>query len=185
MGIFFSIDQFDVSEIQVLLIIDVNVRKFIHQVNYSQINQLCSIIELCLWTVFHRMPFITHSFCCHSNALQPLSKFHALHREQHTQKKVGLRDRGRCRMNPLCPSHLVCTLPNNCCWFQPSFLAAMQSRVQGISQDSPLDGSTLRRALIDTWPSCNKTTGFPSDLEARVESTFPNSHNKETYLEKY
>lgn len=105
MGIFFSIDQFDVSEIQVLLIIDVNVRKFIHQVNYSQINQLCSIIELCLWTVFHCMPFITHSFCCHSNALQQLSKFHALHPEQHTQtkKRVGLTDREGCRIKSTLP----------------------------------------------------------------------------------
>lgn len=38
-------------------------QEIIHQVNYSQINQLCSIIDLCLWTVFHCMLFIMHSFC--------------------------------------------------------------------------------------------------------------------------
>lgn len=66
-------------------------QEIIHQVNYSQINQLCSIIELCLWTVFHCMLFIMHSFCCHSNAMQQLSKFHVLHPEEHTQtkKRVG------------------------------------------------------------------------------------------------
>lgn len=82
---------------------------------------------------------------------------------------MGLRDRGRCGVNPLCPSYLLCALPHKC-WFQPSFLAAMQSRVQVISQDSPLDGSTSREALIDTWPCCNKTTPFPSDLGARIET---------------
>lgn len=43
-----------------------------HQVNYSQINQICSIIHLCLWTVFLFMLFITtpelHSaWCTHTH----------------------------------------------------------------------------------------------------------------------
>lgn len=124
-----------------------------YQVNYSQINQLCSITDLLPFGLFfHCMLFITHSF-------KQLSKLHELHPDQHTQtkKKVGLRDRDRFRINPLCPSYLFCSLPHECL-LQPSFFflffffskAAMQSRVQVISQDSPLDGSMSQQALIDT-----------------------------------
>lgn len=134
-------------------------QEIIHQVNYSQINQLCSIIDLCLWTVFHCMLLIMHSSCSHSNALQQLSKFHELHPDQLTEnkKRVGLRDRDRCRINPLRPSHPVCALPCNC-WLQPSFLAAMQSESRlfpRIHHRTAARGTQW--ALIDTWPLCNKT----------------------------
>lgn len=40
-------------------------QEIIHQVNYSQINHFCSIVDICLWTVFHCMLFIMHSLCSH------------------------------------------------------------------------------------------------------------------------
>ena len=107
MGILFSIDQFDVSEIQVLLIIDVNVRK-----NYTsgklQPNKTSDVVSLisALWVCF--------SIACGSLCIRPSSQFNALprppqdlHPDQHPEKKrrVGLRDTERC--TPPLPPHSV------------------------------------------------------------------------------
>lgn len=136
MGILFSIDQFDVSEIQVLLIIDVNVRKLYIRLNYSQINQLCRIIQPCVWTIFHCMLFVVQPLECLATTAQ-MTYTSLRPAAAQNKKRVGLRDREMHSAPPNLSLPSPLTAGSSLV-----ILAAMQSRVSAISQHSPLDGST-------------------------------------------
>ena len=125
------------------------------------------------------MLFITHSLCCHWNATAAKSTWTAP-RTAHTlnEKMEGLRDRERCRINPLCPSCLFTLLsPISAASssLSRSLFGCNAVWVRGISHDPPLDGSTSRQPLKDTCQSRNKQPAMLKGFGARSLLTCLNS----------